>query len=319
MITVNRILCPVDFFPASDAAVGYAAGLASNYDATVHLLHVITPIVATAYEYAIDTTEIMKSIKRSSAEEMNKLAARIREAGASAEIEMRIGDVYDEIKKAIEVSTPDLLVMGTHGRRGIERWFMGSTTEKLLRHSPVPLLTISASGEKTTAIPRFRRILVTTDFSDGTADALAYAFSVAQENESRIELLHVVHDVAAEISGKYRDSLINGVHAQLDALVPPEVKTWCEVVTRVESGMPYRIILRSLQEEKVDLLVMNIHGKGMLDRALLGSTAERVVRASMCPVLLIPPLKRKLKRRARPGGSLNTRVYRFPAERQCSS
>ena len=319
MIAIDKILCPVDFFPASDAAVSYAAGLASNYDATVHLLHVITPIPPSVYEYAIDTTEIMKSMRQSSEEEMNKLAARVRETGTIAEIEIRIGYVYDEIKNAIEASKPDLLVMGTHGRRGMERWFMGSTTEKLMRHSPVPLLTISGPGEEAASPRRFRRILVTTDFSDGTAEALGYAFSVAQENESRIELLHVVDDVAADISGKYRDSLINGVHAQLDALVPTEAKTWCDVVTRVETGMPYRIILRSLQEEKIDLLVMNIHGKGMLDRALLGSTAERVVRAAMCPVLLIPPMKRKLKRRARPGGNVNTRIYRLAADRHCSS
>jgi nucleotide-binding universal stress UspA family protein len=303
MISINRILCPVDFFPASDAAVSYAAGLASNYDATVHLLHVITPIVSTAYEYAIDTIEIMKSMEQSSAEEMKNLAARVKAAGAISDVETRLGDVYDEIKNAIDVSKPDLIVMGTHGRRGVERWFMGSTTEKLMRHSPVPLLTISGAGEKAASNPRFRRILVTTDFSDGTPDALAYAFSVAQENESQIELLHVVHDVAADVSGKYRDSLIQGVHKQLENLVPPEVKTWCDVVTRVETGVPYRIVLKTLEEEKIDLLVMNIHGKGMLDRALLGSTAERVVRASTCPVMLIPPMKRKLKRRARPGGN----------------
>src|SRR5207253_1845697 len=243
MITINKILCPVDFFPASDAAVHYAAGLASNYDATVHLLHVITPIVASAFEYAIDTIEVMKAMEESAKEEMNKLAARVREAGAISEVEIRIGDVYDEIKKAIEVAKPDLLVMGTHGRRGVERWFMGSTTEKLLRHSPVPLITISASGEKAGA-PRFRRILVTTDFSDGTSDALAYAFSVAQENESKISLLHVVHDVAADVSGKYRESLLQGVQKQLDDLVPAEATTWCEVNTKVETGVPYRIILR---------------------------------------------------------------------------
>ena len=158
MITINKILCPVDFFPASDAAVNYAAGLASNYDATVRLLHVITPMIATAYEYAFDTIEIMKVTEQAANEEMNKLAVRAKEAGAASEVEIRIGDVYDEIKSAIEAWKPDLLVMGTHGRRGVERWFMGSTTEKLMRHSPVPMLTISGCGEKAAANPRFRRI-----------------------------------------------------------------------------------------------------------------------------------------------------------------
>jgi nucleotide-binding universal stress UspA family protein len=302
MITIKKILCPIDFFPASDAAVNYATGLAENYDAAIHLVHVVTPVASSIYEYAIDIAEIMKSLEERSAQEMNKLAAKVKEAGVAVETELCLGDVYDEIRRTIDVAKPDLVVMGTHGRRGVERWFMGSTTEKLLRHSPVPLVTISAAGEKSGA-PRFRRILVTTDFSDGTPDALAHAFSVAQENESEVTLLHVVHDVSADVSGKYRNSLIEGVRNQLASLVPAEARNWCDVVTRVEIGEPYRTILRTLENEKFDLLVMNIHGKGMLDRALLGSTAERVVRAASCPVMLIPPMKRKFKRRARPGGS----------------
>jgi nucleotide-binding universal stress UspA family protein len=303
MINIKKILCPVDFFPASDAAASYAAGLAANYDATVHYLHVMTPMPAGTYEYMIDTTDIVKSLEESSMREMKEILARARAAGTDAETELRVGDVYDEIKRTIEIERPDLIVMGTHGRRGVERWFMGSTTEKLLRHSPVPLVTISASGEKSFNGPRFRRILVTTDFSEGTADALAYAFSVAQENESEVTLLHVVHDISADLSGKYRDSLLDGVRKQLDEMVPAEARNWCNIVTRVETGVPYRIILRTVEEERPDLLVMNIHGKGMLDRALLGSTAERVVRAASCPVMMIPPLKRKLRRKARPGGN----------------
>src|SRR6516164_3512254 len=247
MITINKILCPVDFFPASDAAANYAIGLAANYDARVHLLHVITPLLPTAYEYAIDTAAIMDSLEKNAAEELGKLAARAREAGVFVDTEIRIGDVYQEIKQAIEDERPELLVMGTHGRRGVERWFMGSTTEKMLRHSPVPMLTISATGEKVSTVPRFRRILVTTDFSDGTPDALAYAFSVAQENDARITLLHVIHDAAADVSGKYRDSLIQGVEKQLADLVPPEARNWCDVVTCVATGVPYRIILRTLE------------------------------------------------------------------------
>jgi nucleotide-binding universal stress UspA family protein len=302
MIAINKILCPVDFFPASDAAANYAVDLAANYDARIHFLHVITPLIPAAYEYAIDTVEIMRSLEKNATDQTNVLVSRAKDAGVCADTEIRIGDVYDEIKRAIEAEKPELLVMGTHGRRGVERWFMGSTTEKMLRHSPVPILTISGAGERALTAPRFRRILVTTDFSEGTSDALAYAFSVAQENDSRITLMHVVHDVAADVSGKYRDSLIKGVDRQLTDLVPTEARNWCDVDTRVATGVPYRIILRAIEDEKIDLLVMNIHGKGMLDRALLGSTAERVVRASSCPVMFIPPMKRKLKRRARPGG-----------------
>jgi nucleotide-binding universal stress UspA family protein len=302
MISIKKILCPVDFFPASDAAVNYAAGIAANYGAGIHLLHVVTPVVTGGFEFSLDTREITTSVKQKAEEELSALAAKFKEAGISTDYEVSVGDVYDEIKMAIEDLKPEIVVMGTHGRRGVERWFMGSTTEKLMRHSPVPLITISGAGEKVGA-PRFSRILVTTDFSEGTSDALAYAFSVAQENESKITLLHVIHDVAADVSGKYRESLIEGVQKQLEDLVPPEATTWCDVSSLVEIGVPYRVIPRVLEDEKIDLLVMNIHGKGMLDRALLGSTAERVVRMARCPVMLIPPLKKKMRRKARPGGT----------------
>jgi len=300
MISVKKILCPVDFFPASDAAVKYAAGLAANYDATLHLLHVVGPVAPMAYEYMTNASEIIGSIEDSAAKEMNKRVTKLKVMGISSETEIRLGDVHDEIKQVIEEVKPDLIVMGTHGRCGVERWFMGSTTEKLLRHSPVPLVTISAAGEKLSTLPR--KIMVTTDFSDGTPDALAYAFSVAQENESKVTLLHVVQDIATDLPGKHRSTLIDEVRNRLEEMVPAEARHWCDIVTRVETGVPYRIIKRVLEDERIDLLVMNIHGKGMFDRALLGSTAERVVRMAGCPVMMVPPLKKKLKRRARPDG-----------------
>src|SRR5262245_10719819 len=169
MITVNKILCPVDFFPASVRAASYAIGLAENYEARIHLLHVITPVPMDA----INIAQIMESLQKRAADDMNKLVKGANRANVDADIEIRVGDAYEEIKDAIATQKPELVVMGTHGRRGVERWFIGSTTEKLMRHSPVPLLTISASGKRPAPGAQFRRILVTTDFSDGTPDALA--------------------------------------------------------------------------------------------------------------------------------------------------
>jgi len=150
MVTITKILVPVDFFPASDAAVNYAAGIAANYDASVHLLHVITPIAAGTYEYAIDTTELLKSMEETTMEEMNKLVARVKQAGAVAKAEVRVGDVYDEIKRAIELMKPELVVMGTHGWSGVVRWMLGSTARYVIQTAPCPVLTVapaSVSGQ----------------------------------------------------------------------------------------------------------------------------------------------------------------------------
>jgi len=296
MINIDRILCPVDFFPASDKAVDYAAGLAEIYNSRVFLLHAVVPVVPVAYEFPLNTAEIAREMQQAARGEMKKLVARIKTRRIEAEFLIKAGAVHDVIRRAISTIKPDLIAMGTHSRTGIDRWFLGSETEWLMRHSPVPVLTISA--KERLRRPAFRRILVTTDFSDGTANALDYAFSIAQENNSRITFLHVVNDIAMDVSRKYRDSIVSGVETKLANLVPREAWDWCEIRTRVEVGHPYQMITRILDAEKPDLLVMNIHGKGMLDRALLGSTAERIVRSAKCPVMLIPPIKKAARKRS---------------------
>jgi nucleotide-binding universal stress UspA family protein len=279
--------------------LSYATGLASNYGAKLHLLHVVAPLLRSAYEFQMAAVDVVKAAKENAILEMKKRQMAVHNAGVGVEMEVRLGDVYDSIERAIKIVRPELIVMGTHGRHGVERWFMGSTTEKLLRHSPVPLVTISNAAEKPASSSEFRRILVATDFSAGSADALAYAFSVAEENESRITMLHVLPAFAKELMGRNREDVVHAVHNKLNEFVPAEARTWCDVVTQVEAGVPYQIILDMIRDEAIDLLVMNIHGKGMIDRVLIGSNAEPVVRAAACPVMLIPPLTKRFKRRAR--------------------
>ena len=80
---------------------------------------------------------------------------------------------------------------------------------------------------------------------------------------------------------------------ELENRLPRDPRERCSVETRVETGEPYREILNVIKEIRADLLVMDIHGKSGLERGLLGSTAERVIRGATCPVMAIPPAKRK--------------------------
>jgi nucleotide-binding universal stress UspA family protein len=289
MVRINKILCPVDFFPASKRAADYAIALAKAYESRLILLHVVSPVLPASYEIPIDAADILESMTNSAENEMKKLAARARDKKVSTEVVVRTGDIDSEIRSLAKDRKVDLIVMGSHGRRGFEKWFLGSVTERLLRRVQIPLLTISNAANSTKAPPAIRRILVTTDFSEGTADAIRYAFSIGQEYQAKVTLMHVLNDISADISGRYRDTLIKSIRSELEELVPEEARDWCDISTRVETGLPWTRILDSAKRDKIDLLVMNVHGKSMLDRALLGSTAERVVRGSPAPVLLIPP------------------------------
>jgi nucleotide-binding universal stress UspA family protein len=297
MINIKKILCPIDFLPASQGALKYATALASSHNAKLKLLHVVEPLISSAHPYLMDVVSTSGSLKKNFEQQLEKVRAKVKAEGVDVESEVTLGNVALEIQRVIRNYKPDLVTMGTHGRRGLERWFMGSTTERLLRRSPVPLLTIADAARRPADGSRFKRILVTTDFSDGTADALDYAFAVAPENDAQITLLHVVQLPSAFLveAGAFLAQKAEK-EEELSKLVPAKIRRAHRVDTRVVKGTPYRVILNTLKREKIDLLVMNIHGKGMWERALLGSTAERVVRAARCPVMMIPPMAKAARK-----------------------
>jgi nucleotide-binding universal stress UspA family protein len=297
MAQFDRILCPVDFFPASLRALDYAVKLAANYGARVYALHVVAPLIPAAYGVPIDAGELTADLEKESRRMLSKLKAKGERQGVPIETEVCIGDIDLEIHRAIESDRAGLVVMGAHGRRGFERWVMGSVTERMLRRCPVPLIVVGQGSERRSIPPKIDRILVTTDFSDGTTDALDYAFSIAQECQARMTLLHVIGDLSAEVGSRMTQPLVAAVRVKLEALVPEGVRDWCEVSTRVDVGEPHEIITRMVQSKRPGLLIMNIHGIGMIERALLGRTAERVLRSviHVCPVLLIPPMKAAAK------------------------
>jgi nucleotide-binding universal stress UspA family protein len=294
MVQFKKILCPVDFFKASAGAFDYALKLAANYDARVHALHVVAPVISSAYGAPFSVDDLTADLEKESKRLLQKYKDRAARANVRLTTEVRVGDIDLAILRSVEAQKADLVVMGTHGRRGFERLVLGSVTERMMRHCPVPLLAIGAAPRRNSALPKIRRILVTTDFSAGTAEAVATAVSLGQRYRAKVTLLHVLYGEAAEAAGKYRDPLIRGIEVQLQKLIPESALAKCEIETRIEDGSPAAVIPAFVKSGAFDLLVMNIHGKNLLDRALIGSTAERTLRvtAGICPVLLIPPARR---------------------------
>ena len=254
MNTIRTILCPIELQSVSDKAANYAATLARLYGGRLYFLHVIAPPPTATYEYLISTSDITEGIDDASYNEMKMLADTLEAEGIDVGIDMWIGDVSETIKQYISFVQPDLLVMGTHGRLGITRWFMGSVTESIMRNSLVPVLTVSPRTKGELA---FRRILVTTDFSSGTTDALDYACCIAHENGSEITVLHVVDDTNTALSIRYGSTFLETAWTKLESLIPADVRKRCRVSTKVEAGTPYRAIVRTLESMKADLLIMN--------------------------------------------------------------
>jgi nucleotide-binding universal stress UspA family protein len=303
MVKITKILCPVDFSLGSEHAVQFAARLANASNAKLKILHVVSPFITSSYDFPVHDSNLAAKIAEGANLQLHRLIGKLKLTGINVETDVQTGDVSSVIERDVRKFKPDILALGVHGRRGFERWIIGSITERLLRRSAVPILAVPVAKSNCAEV---RRILVTTDFSQGSNDALAYAFSIAGMNRSKVILLHVLEDARALISDAYRQQISKNVQQRLSRLVTDEARNLCEIDIRVEAGTPYHVILRGMKMEKIDLLVMNIHGISMLDRALLGTTAERVIRASARPMLLIPAMK---------GIALKPRLRKEPPDR----
>jgi nucleotide-binding universal stress UspA family protein len=142
----TKILVPVDFSPHSDEAVGYAAELAQRYQASITLVHVYEPVAYALPEgYVPYTPDQLASMLATSEGLLNKAKEQAHAAGATNVQSRQLqGSVASEIAEFARSEGFNLIVMGTHGRRGLSRALMGSVAETVLRRAPCPVLAVKA-------------------------------------------------------------------------------------------------------------------------------------------------------------------------------
>jgi nucleotide-binding universal stress UspA family protein len=143
MALPTSILVPTDFSPQADHAIEYACSLASQLDATIHLLSVVgVPALGVPELGAAMAASVVDSMIDDNQRALDNLAEQCREHSKVGEVLLRTGDARDVITQTARELNADLIVMGTHGRRGLSRALLGSVAEYVVRTSPVPVLTV---------------------------------------------------------------------------------------------------------------------------------------------------------------------------------
>ena len=213
--------------------------------------------------------------------------ARIKQQFPSAEAVLVDGEPRQRIVETAIERNADLIVMGTHGRRGLSHVFLGSVAERIVRTSPVPVLTTGpAELAKGGGIAAFRHILVPTDFGEPAERALETASAFAAKFDAK---LTIVHTSALAASAAYWPA--DEIRRNAETDLARALAKMRERLPRAESvlvhGDARELILEVARERNVDLIVMGTHGRRGLSRAFLGSVAERVVRTSPIPVLTV--------------------------------
>jgi nucleotide-binding universal stress UspA family protein len=285
-VSLTKILVTTDFSEVSDRALDYAIALARRYDARIYLTHVITPDPFQFAEPQLAQATYEK-VRQAAEEGITDILISGKLRGVPHEVLMEEGNVWPTLEKLIEEHEIDLVVAGTHGRGKVQKILIGSVAEEIFRQANTAVLTVGPAvkgdGQKEVEL---KHILFATDFGPGAEKAAAHAFSLAQEHNANLTLLHVIESAAAYTEQSVaRQREINVV--RMKQLMPPGTENWCKPEFRVTFGSSVEEILIGAREVKADLIVMGAKPRKSLAGHVPLTIAYNVVTKANCPVLTV--------------------------------
>ena len=288
----RTILVATDFSKPGKLMVPYAFKLAQVLNLRLIILHVVK--APPGFEqWSPAARRSLHSLKTKALLELGRIMRLANRNGLMADYRLPVGIPEDSILEAAHNRDVVLIVMGTHGKTGWNRLRLGSVAENTLRRAPCPVLTVHASVTSRISVNprrlRISRLLVATDFSASSKAALNTAVVLAKRLNGRVILVHAAKPSDSPQSESLRaDELFRRRYAgrlqkMISASRADEVITDKIVIT----GNPVEVILDRAKHEQADLIVIGTHGRRGMERLMLGSVAEAVVRKAACPVFIV--------------------------------
>ena len=296
-VQLKKIICTTDFSELSYYSVYYGIALAREFKAKLYLCHVIDLSSSVIYGETTFALEIQNDNLEDYA--FSKMKTLMQDKDIEWEPIVTSGRAADEIARIAQEKNIDMVIIATRGRSGLKRLVLGSVTEHLMRLSPCPLLAVRASESDIKPSfdedIKFNRILVGCDFSRDSILAYEHALSLAQEFQSEIHLAHVIappiyKDLPKSINEtreKLRQDLRVELKERLKGMVPVEAHNWCTPKTVLLAGQPHEELSKYALVQDMDLVVLGVRGHSLVESLFVGSTTDRVVRQTPCPILSI--------------------------------
>lgn len=289
-MTLSTILHPTDCSESAARALEVAGRLATAHGATLVILHAELVHGDSSRERRAELDEYVASARGL----LRSLAER---RASSAQVAVEVVDArtyfaHEAIVEAAAKRHADVIVMGTHGRRGLSRALLGSNAERVLRQAPCHVLTVRADAAVPTGL-EFRKLLVPVDFSECSRHALDCALALGAKDDAAIDVLHVIEPLppmyhAARVWTRFE------VDGELHARVDERLRSWAGDPPGVRyvamEGRAAAEIARLADERQPDLIVVGITGDTAAPWLPVGSVTERVCRMANAPVLAIRPV-----------------------------
>jgi nucleotide-binding universal stress UspA family protein len=293
----SHVLCPVDSSPFAARALSFAHRLTSTTAGELRVISVRPPLGALGVWAAHNVLlPPERPDEREQALAALRSFAQTVAGGSTLAVELLDGPIVGEILRVTREWPAELLVMGTHGASGFERWFLGSVTERVLRKTAVPVFTVPPFAPDDQDVT-FRTVLCAFDRSDTARRALDHAIALTRHARGRLVVAHVVEQMLDEPDPFSRhfdnDACFRAIESDLrewyTRLMAPAIG---DLPTTVElrCGKAVTHLLDVAAQAHADAIVIGTASAS----AVFGSTAHAVVRQAHVPVLVVPPLESQL-------------------------
>jgi nucleotide-binding universal stress UspA family protein len=283
---------PTDFSALAGAAAARAASLARLDGAAIHLIHAISPLIVNPYGVAVPPA-LWKDLRQAAQGKLEEMRKAIKANGVRA-VTAQLSDstdVLEAIADAVKAHQPELVVMGTHGRGGLQRAFLGNVAERALRTLDRPILAVKEDPES--AAKPIAKILLAVDFSPHSDRAVAAAAGLAARLSATVDLIHAFNLPAdynpylSAVGAELERKIEADVFERLESVRQQLEKRQIRVKIHFRRGHPDAVIADAARQIGCQLIVMGTRGRNGLSHVLLGSVAERTLRAAPCSVLCV--------------------------------
>jgi len=286
MLQIREILIPLDGSAEAESALPYLRDLAPKFGSRVHIL-------------GVSIGRKTRRVNRLIEDYINRTANKLQSDNIKAEPAIRYGVAADKILDFTAEKEIDLIIMTTHGRSGITRWWMGSVAEKVISEATAPVLLVRSKRPGTTRVTDrlnlARKILAPLDGSDIGEAALPYAETMAANSRASISLLQVISPpgtVEANLLGgpdwrKFVKAMHDAGENYLKSVAERLSGSSIKVNYEVASGDPADKIVEYAADKRISLIAMSTHGRTGVARWVLGSVADKVLHGAGIPILLV--------------------------------
>jgi nucleotide-binding universal stress UspA family protein len=300
MIDIKTVLVPVDFSEASKKAAKYGLTLAAQLNARLVLAHIVPDVTALTYSVPPESYALQQQQREAAGRSIQSIIPPEFVKKFDVETIVKLGDVETELLQTVKDTKADLVVLGTHGRRYPGRWFLGSVTEHILRKVPVPVVTVSHveadAKQIELGLVAMRRLLFATDMTEESRIGLRYAVKLARTAGANLTVVYIAEQMdllywsgaVVGILERDRAKFLENLRVRLREFVEQDKPADLDIEELVLEGKPYEKILELAEDREMDMIVLNLQSKRLIDRAFLGATAERVVRLAKIPVFSVP-------------------------------